>query len=500
MSSAAEAIMGATPPPPRPAAGKAAAPTNNAPSFDDHLAAETKAPEAPLVSPTSESGSDAQAASDAPTEASAKPDGAKESDAKTPDTPAVLPTAQADAPAPAIIIQLIAQGGGETVQAPAAPIEGAEAVEATSPATPTQPTAPNTNPQPDSFGKTLAKAETRETLPAQPASMPGSALLTASVQTDEAAIAAEPEAATPPVVQQAIAQQAMPPSITPAKPANKSAPTDASSEAAESDAGAPADTAATQPATPTRASEPRTVAPAVEASAPPTNKTELETPKVSAKSEDSSVQEKLAAVLENDAPQPQAKINSDRVVVTAPAPDAANTMSAPDLALPPVGAIGDARATTPTSPLVAADHAAAATRTAPAGAQVAREIVRRFDGDTTKFEMRLDPPELGRVEVRMEVTRDHKVTAVLAADSPQTLTELARHARELEQTLQSAGLELAENGLSFDLRQGGDDASQSNSDEGPRLAASESEIEDSAPLARPIGLERWRGVRVDVMA
>ncbi|MEZ6022856.1 MAG: flagellar hook-length control protein FliK [Hyphomonadaceae bacterium] len=84
-----------------------------------------------------------------------------------------------------------------------------------------------------------------------------------------------------------------------------------------------------------------------------------------------------------------------------------------------------------------------------------REIIRRFDGGNTSFELRLDPPELGRVEVRLEVSRDHRVTAMIAADSPQALTELARHARELEQTLQAAGLELSDSGLSFDLRQGG---------------------------------------------
>ena len=37
----------------------------------------------------------------------------------------------------------------------------------------------------------------------------------------------------------------------------------------------------------------------------------------------------------------------------------------------------------------------------------------------------------------MEVSRDHRVTAVISADSPQALTELARHARDLEQQLQS---------------------------------------------------------------
>ncbi len=139
-----------------------------------------------------------------------------------------------------------------------------------------------------------------------------------------------------------------------------------------------------------------------------------------------------------------------------------------------------------------------AARAAPAASQVAREIVRRFDGETTRFELRLDPPELGRVEVRLEVSRDHRVTATVAADSPQALTELARHARDLEQALQSAGLELTDNGLSFDLRQSRDDDADGGN--GGQENASDTEALTETPAsARPIGFERWRGVRVDLM-
>jgi len=159
--------------------------------------------------------------------------------------------------------------------------------------------------------------------------------------------------------------------------------------------------------------------------------------------------------------------------------------------------------TTSTTLAAQAQHAVldqAAARAAPASAQVAREIVRRFDGESTRFELRLDPPELGRIEVRLEVSRDHRVTAVVSADSPQALTELARHARELEQSLQSAGLQLADNGLSFDLRQSQDEASEADDHgAGSSNNANEGAGAETAPLAaRPIGLERWRGVRVDV--
>ncbi len=123
--------------------------------------------------------------------------------------------------------------------------------------------------------------------------------------------------------------------------------------------------------------------------------------------------------------------------------------------------------------------------------------MRRFEGGATRFEVRLDPPELGRVEVRLDVSRDHRVSAVIAADSPEALTELARHARELEQMLQGAGLELREGGLSFDLRQReegtGRDGFDAISDQ-----AVESTEEMAPVVARPLGYERWRGLRVDM--
>ncbi len=144
-----------------------------------------------------------------------------------------------------------------------------------------------------------------------------------------------------------------------------------------------------------------------------------------------------------------------------------------------------------------------ASRAAPATAQVGREIIRRFNGHNTQFELRLDPPELGRVDVRLEVGRDHRVTATISADTPQALAEMARHARELEQSLQSAGLELAHNGLSFDLRQGSGEERETAAEKGGGQVSAltpEEEMQTIAPRARPVGFERWRGVRVDVMA
>ena len=138
---------------------------------------------------------------------------------------------------------------------------------------------------------------------------------------------------------------------------------------------------------------------------------------------------------------------------------------------------------------------------APAAAalhQVSREIVRRFSGESTRFELRLDPPELGRVEVRLEVTRDHRVTAIVAADNPQALAELVRHARELEQALQSSGLDLAEDGLSFDLSERRQHAPGGAGE--PNADGQSPTEEQTQTRAGPVRLESWQGQRIDLVA
>lgn len=89
-------------------------------------------------------------------------------------------------------------------------------------------------------------------------------------------------------------------------------------------------------------------------------------------------------------------------------------------------------------------------------AGLAIEIVSHFNAGSNRFDIRLDPPELGRINVRLDVDRDGKVTSRVVADRPETLDILQRNASELERTLQQSGLKTADNGLQFSLRdQGG---------------------------------------------
>lgn len=94
---------------------------------------------------------------------------------------------------------------------------------------------------------------------------------------------------------------------------------------------------------------------------------------------------------------------------------------------------------------------AAPPRPAPNLPDIARGIVQRTSNGARHFELQLHPAELGRIEVRIEIAKDNSVSASLSADDPRTLVDLARNARELERSLQQAGLQLSQNGLNFDL-------------------------------------------------
>ena len=75
-----------------------------------------------------------------------------------------------------------------------------------------------------------------------------------------------------------------------------------------------------------------------------------------------------------------------------------------------------------------------------------------------EFQIRLDPPELGRVDVKLTIADNGRVEASLVVDRVETLAMLQRDARTLERAFDQAGLTADSGSLSFSLRQ--DDASR----------------------------------------
>jgi flagellar hook-length control protein FliK len=108
------------------------------------------------------------------------------------------------------------------------------------------------------------------------------------------------------------------------------------------------------------------------------------------------------------------------------------------------------------TPAVSARPAAApAPATAPAAVPIAGlavEIAGSAQAGKKRFEIRLDPPDLGRIDVRLDVDHDGKVTSHLVVDRQETLDMLRRDAPQIERSLQDAGLKTADNGLQFTLR------------------------------------------------
>jgi flagellar hook-length control protein FliK len=104
-------------------------------------------------------------------------------------------------------------------------------------------------------------------------------------------------------------------------------------------------------------------------------------------------------------------------------------------------------------------------------AGLAIEIVARAQEGSRRFEIRLDPPELGRIDVRLDVDQTGKVSSRLVVERAETLDFLRRDAHQLERALQNAGLN-TEGGLEFSLR----DQSFANRDQSPRDGANPSRL------------------------
>ncbi len=92
----------------------------------------------------------------------------------------------------------------------------------------------------------------------------------------------------------------------------------------------------------------------------------------------------------------------------------------------------------------------------PASQMVAATIQKAASADgNSRLTIQLDPPDLGRVEVRMEFGKDKSMKAHLVIEKPETYLMLQRDAQLLERALQNAGLEPGQDGLGFELAQDG---------------------------------------------
>lgn len=155
---------------------------------------------------------------------------------------------------------------------------------------------------------------------------------------------------------------------------------------------------------------------------------------------------------------------------------------------------------TPTAAAAAAPTASVAQQAAAAIplSGVAFEITSKALTSTNHFEIRLDPPDLGRIEVRLDVDKDGNVTSNMIVDRPETLDLLRRDAAGLDRALQDAGLKTSNNGLQFQLRdQSSNQQQDGNASNTARIVVQDETIPNTA-IARDYGRLAGNSSGVDI--
>ncbi|MFV3126047.1 flagellar hook-length control protein FliK [Niveispirillum sp. KHB5.9] len=129
--------------------------------------------------------------------------------------------------------------------------------------------------------------------------------------------------------------------------------------------------------------------------------------------------------------------------------------------------------------------------------QMAFHVQRAVQDGNDRLSIRLNPQELGRIDVQLEIGTEGKLRAKVMVENPQTLEMLQKDAKHLEKALQEAGLQTDQNSLSFSLQDSGDQARErqdqrEQSGHGTGIASEEVEQEDPAIIAQAQIMELGR--------
>lgn len=131
-------------------------------------------------------------------------------------------------------------------------------------------------------------------------------------------------------------------------------------------------------------------------------------------------------------------------------------------------------------------------------AGLAVEIAARALEGKRRFDVRLDPPELGRIDIRLDFGRDGQVTSRLVVERAETLDLLRRDAQGLQQTLQSAGLRTDGGGLQFSLRDQSGGFRQEAGSAPNLLIIPDADVAVHEAVRRGYGVLRGLGIGVDI--
>lgn len=123
-----------------------------------------------------------------------------------------------------------------------------------------------------------------------------------------------------------------------------------------------------------------------------------------------------------------------------------------------LASVGAAQAADKSAGAQSAQSAARTPRTLVQQQQVMEQVSVQIDKqvkdgvDTVKIQLK--PVELGKIEIKLDVAADGRVTATVTADKPETLAMLQKDAKGLEKALEDAGLKPDSSATSFSLKGG----------------------------------------------
>jgi flagellar hook-length control protein FliK len=112
---------------------------------------------------------------------------------------------------------------------------------------------------------------------------------------------------------------------------------------------------------------------------------------------------------------------------------------------------------------------------------LALEIAASAKSGKSSFEIRLDPADLGRIDVRIDVDRNGQVTSHLTVEKPETLSMLRQDAPQLQRALDDAGFKTGDSGLQFSLRDQSSSGQNSGNETGRNAQRLVISSEDTIP-------------------
>lgn len=127
------------------------------------------------------------------------------------------------------------------------------------------------------------------------------------------------------------------------------------------------------------------------------------------------------------------------------------------------------------------------------------EIARHLSAGGTELTVRLNPAEMGRIEVRLSFDDGGTLRAVVAAESAAALDMLRRDSADLGRALTDAGVRADAASFRFDSRSGGGEGGQfwQRQQQGRQRGRSATE---ESPASEPVHHNVRPSGRIDLMA